>query len=90
MNLLKTIEELPDYAITLQIFHRNLKIPLNVYLDTVQNFNDPWQEEAYQFFAQKYLEEVSDPGILGMVRQAHDRDFVFLDVAIRYPAKHEL
>lgn len=70
---------------TLQVFHHRLQIPLESYLKAVEEFTDPWNERAYQFFIQKYLEEIQDPGIVGMVRQEHDADFIYLDAAVRYP-----
>lgn len=72
---------------TLQVFHKRLKIPLSVYFHGVAEFTDPWDEQAYQFFAQHYLDETKDPGILGMVRQEHDDHYVYLDAAIRYPTE---
>ncbi|GAB6174155.1 hypothetical protein JCM15765_36330 [Paradesulfitobacterium aromaticivorans] len=71
--------------ITLQVYHHRLKVPLKEYLDTVQEFTDPWDERAYQYFANKHLEQENDPGIVGMVRQERDDDYVYLDAAVRYP-----
>ncbi|BAE84048.1 hypothetical protein [Desulfitobacterium hafniense] len=75
---------------TLQVFHKRLKIPLPVYLDGVAEFTDPWDEQAYQLFVQHYLDEMKDPGILGMVRQEHDDHYVYLDAVIRYPSESPL
>ncbi|MDR3543773.1 MAG: hypothetical protein P4L69_22895 [Desulfosporosinus sp.] len=75
--------QLPD--MTLQIYHRYYKIPLERYLNTVTDFLDPWDERAYQSVVQKYLEETKDSGIVGMVRQERDENYVYLDAAIRYP-----
>ena len=70
---------------TLQVFHEKLKIPLHVYLDTVSQFPNPWDEQAYQYFIQAYLLKAGDSGIVGMVREYHDDNFVHLDAAVRYP-----
>jgi len=86
MNL-QQIEEQPIKAITLQVYHRYLKVPLMHYFDTVEDFPNPWDELAYQHFANLYLEQIADTGIVGMVRQEHDAEFVYFDAAIRYPAE---
>jgi len=70
---------------TLQIYHQHLKIPLGTYLNTVADFPDPWDERAYQFFVDQYLEETKDSGIVGMVRQEKDENYIYLDAAVRYP-----
>ena len=70
---------------TLQIYHRNFKIPLETYFNTVSDFLDPWDERAYQYVVQQSLAKTHDRGILGMVRQENDENFVYLDAAIRYP-----
>jgi len=85
MKLSSSVVEQPQPVTTLQVCHRRWKIPLAVYLQAVKDYADPWQEGACQFFSQKYLEEQSDPGIVGMVRQEHDEAYVYLDAAIRYP-----
>ena len=71
--------------ITLQIYHRHFKIPLESYFNTVSNFLDPWDERAYQFVVHQCLEEMKDNGIVGMVRQEKDENYVYLDAAVRYP-----
>lgn len=73
----------PD--MTLQIYHQYFKIPLETYIDTVAGFLDPWEERAYQFVAHQYLAKAKDNGILGMVRQERDENYVYLDAAVRYP-----
>ena len=73
----------PD--ITLQIYHRQFKIPLDTYFKTVAGFLDPWEERAYQFVVHQYLAEEKDSGIIGMVRQEKDENYVYLDAAVRYP-----
>ena len=70
---------------TLQLYHRHYKIPLVSYLNTVTDFLDPWNERAYQFAVQQYLEETQDNGLVGMVRQEKDENYVYLDAAVRYP-----
>jgi|GEM_PF-3110165 len=72
---------------TLQVFHKRLQIPLNVYLEVVKEFTDPWNEKAYQHFVEHYLKEVKDPGIVGMVRAEQDPEYIYLDAAIRYPTQ---
>lgn len=74
----------PDYT-TLQIYHRYFKIPLEQYFNTVVDFLDPWDERAYQFVVDQYLKEMNDSGIVGMVRQEKDENYVYLDAAVRYP-----
>ena len=74
---------LPDT--TLQIFHRHFKIPLETYLNTVTDFLDPWDERAYQHVVHQLLKEANDSGIVGMVRQEKDENYIYLDAAIRYP-----
>ncbi len=88
MKLNSKIQEEVQPNVTLQVYHRRLKIPLSGYIETVQDFPDPWDERAYQFFVHKYLEEINDPGIVGMVRQEKDEEFVYLDAAVRYPVSH--
>lgn len=70
---------------TLQVFHRHFKIPLETYLNTVADFLDPWDERAYQYVVGQYLEQGKDSGLIGMVRQECDKNYVYLDAAIRYP-----
>ena len=70
---------------TFQVYHRYFKIPLEHYFNTVANFLDPWDERAYQFAVHQYLEEMKDNGIVGMVRQQKDENYVYLDAAVRYP-----
>jgi len=75
----------PPNATTLQVYHRYFKIPLERYFNTVTDFLDPWDERAYQFAVQQYLQEMKDSGIVGMVRQEKDENYVYLDAAVRYP-----
>ena len=88
MSLGSSVIEESQPVTTLQVYHRRWKIPQDVYLEVVRDYPDPWQEEAYQFFGQKYLEELADPGIIGMIRQEHDDSYVYLDAAVRYPVAH--
>ena len=74
---------------TLQVYHRRLKIPIESYLKTVAEFVDPWEERAYQHYVHQYLSQNNDEGIVGMVRQETDADFVYLDAAVRYPVNRE-
>ncbi|NMA69573.1 MAG: hypothetical protein GX958_09170 [Desulfitobacterium sp.] len=90
MNIIESIEVEDVSATTLQVFHRRLRIPISVYLEQMAHYPDPWNERAYQSFVQKYLEEINDPGIVGMVRQAKDEKYVYLDAALRYPKNHNL
>lgn len=69
---------------TLQIYHRNYKIPLETYINTVSDFPDPWDERAYQYVVHQNLIKTNDCGNVGMVRQEKDENFVYLDAAIRY------
>lgn len=87
MDLVNSIREEHSPATTLQVYHRRLRIPIDSYLKSVEEFTDPWNERAYQYFIQKYLEETHDQGIVGMVRQERDQEAVYLDAAIRYPVK---
>jgi hypothetical protein len=73
---------------TLQVYHRHFKIPVESYLNTVEEFLDPWEERAYQHFVLEYLQKNNDDGIVGMVRQERDENFVYLDAAVRYPINH--
>ena len=70
---------------TLQVYHQYFKIPLETYFNTVPNFLDPWDERAYQYVVHQHLEETHDRGIVGMVRQEKDENYVYLDAAVRYP-----
>lgn len=70
---------------TLQIYHHHLKIPIETYFNTVAEFMDPWEERAYQYTVEQYLKKAKDSGIVGMVRQERDENFVYLDAAVRYP-----
>ncbi|TGE34320.1 hypothetical protein [Desulfosporosinus sp. Sb-LF] len=72
---------------TLQVYHRHYKIPLETYFNTVAHFLDPWDERAYQFAVHQFLEETKDGGIVGMVRQEKDENYVYLDAAVRYPVQ---
>jgi len=90
MSILDSIVVDTAPVTTLQVFHKRLRIPLSVYFNKVGEFTDPWNEKAYQFFVQGYLDEIEDSGIIGMVRQEHDSDYVYLDAAIRYPAESPL
>jgi hypothetical protein len=73
---------------TLQIYHRYFKIPIETYINAAADFLDPWDERAYQFVVHQYLAEAKDNGIVGMVRQEKDENYVYLDAAVRYPIKH--
>ncbi|WP_088226599.1 hypothetical protein [Desulfosporosinus sp. FKB] len=73
---------------TLQVYHRHFKIPVERYLNTVTDFLDPWDERAYQHFVQQHLKTIDDHGIVGMVRQDKDENYVYLDAAVRYPINH--
>lgn len=88
MNLQQNVEEQLPPDTTLQVFHRQLKIPIPIYLEAVSEYTDPWEERAYQFFVQKYLEELNDSGIVGMVRQERNESHVLLDAAVRYTRKN--
>lgn len=85
MNIRDSVEEENFSSTALQVFHRRLKVPLESYLNAVQEFTDPWDERAYQAFINHYLQEVGDPGIVGMVRKEQNGDFLLFDAAIRYP-----
>ncbi|HBW37295.1 hypothetical protein [Desulfosporosinus sp. BICA1-9] len=74
---------------TLQVYHHHLKIPIETYFNTVVDFLDPWDERAYQFVVHRHLEKTKDRGIVGMVRQEKDENFVYLDAAVRYPVTTE-
>lgn len=80
-----SIQEESSSAVTLQIFHRHLKVPIDSYLNTVQDFTDPWDERAYQYFIRDYLKDLGDPGMIGMVRMEKEEDNLLFDAAIRYP-----
>ncbi|HZK85179.1 MAG TPA: hypothetical protein VFC58_10980 [Desulfosporosinus sp.] len=69
---------------TLQIYHRQYKIPLETYFNTVIDFFDPWEVRAYQHVVQQLLDEAKDCGIVGMVRQEKDENYIYLDAAVRY------
>ncbi|MGC7870834.1 hypothetical protein ACPUYX_04790 [Desulfosporosinus sp. SYSU MS00001] len=73
---------------TLQVYHRYFKIPVERYLNTVTDFLDPWDERAYQHFVHQHLKTIDDHGIVGMVRQDKDENYVYLDAAVRYPINH--
>ena len=87
MNIMDSVREEHTLATTLQVYHRRLRVPIESYLKSVEEFTDPWNERAYQYFIQKYLDDLNDQGIIGMVRQERDQEFVILDAAIRYPVK---
>lgn len=70
---------------TLQIYHRHFKIPLETYFNTVADYLDPWDERAYQHVVHQLLVQSKDNGIVGMVRQDKDENFIYLDAAVRYP-----
>jgi hypothetical protein len=70
---------------TLQIYHHQFKVPLETYFNTVSHFLNPWDERAYQYVVQQFLEDMKDSGIVGMVRQEKDEDYIYLDAAVRYP-----
>lgn len=85
MNIHDSVEEENFSSTTLQVFHRQLKVPLESYLSAVQEFTDPWDERAYQHFIHLYLQELGDPGIIGMVRKEQNGDYLLFDAAVRYP-----
>jgi len=70
---------------TLQLYHRQFKIPLETYFKSVKDFLDPWEERAYQHVVDQLLAKTNDTGIVGMVRQEKDEGFIYLDATIRYP-----
>lgn len=69
---------------TLQVYHRYFKIPLNEYINSVADFSNPWDERAYQHVVHKLLAEKQDNGLIGMVRQEKDENYIYLDAAVRY------
>jgi hypothetical protein len=75
---------------TLQIYHRHFKIPLETYFNSVADFPDPWDERAYQFVVLQHLADTKDSGIVGMVRQEIDENYIYLDAAVRYPVNNNL
>ena len=79
------IEEEATSLTALQVFHRRIKVPITVYLSTVQDFTNPWEERAYQYFIHDYLQEIGDPGIIGMIRKEQEGDCLLFDAAVRYP-----
>lgn len=85
MNIHDSVEEENSSSTTLQVFHRQLRVPIKSYLTAVEEFTDPWDERAYQQFIHHYLQELGDPGIIGMVRQEQAGDFLLFDAAVRYP-----
>lgn len=85
MTLHDSVVEEDLSSTTLQVFHRRLKVPIETYLSTVQEFTDPWDERSYQHFIHHYLQELGDPGIIGMVRKEQEGNYVFFDAAVRYP-----
>lgn len=85
MQLENIVQEQDPPLTTLQVYHRRLKIPKETYINVLSAFTDPWEEQASQYFVEKYLEELDDPGIVGMVRQELTDTHVLLDAAIRYP-----
>lgn len=87
MHLHDIVQEQDPPLTTLQVYHRRLKIPKEI-THIVSIFTDPWEERASQYFVEKYLQELNDPGIAGMVRQELIDAHVLLDAAIRYP--HQL
>lgn len=91
MMLMNSIqEEHTPPRVTLQVYHRRLRVAVPAYLQSVTEFTDPWEERACQHFIQSYLDEAHDQGIVGMVREEHDTEYVYLDAAIRYPVVAEL
>ncbi|AFM40801.1 hypothetical protein Desaci_1814 [Desulfosporosinus acidiphilus SJ4] len=76
--------------VTLQVYHRHFKIPVETYLNSVTDYLDPWEERAYQHFVEQFLKTTHDNGIVGMVRQENDKDYVYLDAAVRYPINHQI
>ncbi|MEL1136228.1 hypothetical protein AAC978_13685 [Desulfitobacterium sp. THU1] len=68
--------------------HHRLCIPIAIYLEQVADFTNPWDERAYQAYTQHYLDEIHDEGIIGMVRQHRDDQYVYLDAAVRYPVEN--
>lgn len=90
MSILDSIQEEHTPAITtLQVYHRRLRVPIESYLKSVEEFTNPWNERAYQHFIQNYLDGLNNQGIVGMVRQEQDSEYVYLDAAIRYPIASE-
>lgn len=85
MHLQNIVQEQDQPLTTLQVYHRRLKIPKESYVRIVSDFTDPWDERASQYFVEQYLQELSDPGIVGMVRQELTDTHVLLDAAVRYP-----
>ncbi|AGA69769.1 hypothetical protein Desdi_2344 [Desulfitobacterium dichloroeliminans LMG P-21439] len=69
--------------------HHHLCIPISDYLEQVADFTNPWDERAYQSFIQHHLYETLDEGIVGMVREHRDHEYVYLDAAIRYPLENQ-
>ncbi|MGE4271687.1 MAG: hypothetical protein AB7E31_02265 [Desulfitobacterium sp.] len=68
--------------------HQYLRIPISAYLKQVADFTNPWNERAYQAYIQHFLNEIHDEGIIGMVRQHRDDQYVYLDAAVRYPLEN--
>ena len=68
-----------------QVSHRLLRIPREVFLDTVSLQREPFSEIAAQEFVEQYLQWCGDrDGVIGMVRIDEEDDVVVLDAAVRY------
>lgn len=68
-----------------QVTHRLLRIPREIYLETVAQSEEPFSEAAAQDFVEQYLRWCGDRnGVIGMVRLDEEEDAVVLDAAVRY------
>ncbi|MCK8817965.1 hypothetical protein MWH28_11415 [Natroniella sulfidigena] len=91
MDYLEQIEETDAEGLCFQVKHKTLQVPRNLYLDKLDNYDEPFSEEAAQHLTQKYLDWKDDQGLLGMIRieDNPEENLVRLDVAMRYVVECE-
>lgn len=64
--------------------HKLFCVPAEDYEGILENYLDPYTEEAVQEFVEKYLKWQKDPGIVGLVGLERKDQQVFIDAAVRY------
>ncbi|GAB6100519.1 hypothetical protein JCM16358_23980 [Halanaerocella petrolearia] len=81
---LDKIEERESDGFCLQVKHKALEVPKDIYLDNLNDYNDPFSEEAVQHLVEEYLDWKDEQGLIGMVRINEEADSVEIDAAVRY------
>ena len=91
MSYLEQIKEKEGTGFSFHLKHKLLEIPRDLYLSVLDQYENPFSEEAAQYLTQQYLDWKDDHGLLGMIRinDNQTEEIVELDATIRYIVDNE-